>query len=221
MPLFDIGYFDPNTRRQVPKRTLSNKIAAWRLDESYYDGKRENGYGGFDYDGRWLSLIPKLVERYGINGDSRVLEVGCKKGFFLHDLKEVVPGIVVEGVENHPYPIKSAIETVKSDLRVCPYQDLPFEDNTFDFVMAFSSVYMLSLGDVIRALQEIERVSRGASYVTLGAYHTPEEKDKFLDWTLIGTTVLHVDEWLELFEAVGYSGDYYFTTAQSLNLVGV
>jgi len=38
---------------------------------------------------------------------------------------------------------------------------------------------------------------------------------------LIGTTVLHVDEWLELFEAVGYSGDYYFTTAKSLNLVGV
>ena len=221
MPLFDIGYFNHNIRRQVPKRTLSNKIAAWRLDEAYYDGNREDGYGGFSYDGRWKLLIPKLVERYGLSGNSKVLEIGCKKGFFLHDLKEAVPGILVKGVENHPYPIKLAMETVKGDMGVCPYQDLPFEDNAFDFVIAFSSVYMLSLGDVIRALQEIERVSRGTSYVTLGAYRTPEEKDIFLDWTLIGTTILHVDEWLQLFEEVGYSGDYYFTTAQSLNLVGV
>ena len=38
-------------------------------------------------------------------------------------------------------------------------------------------------------------------------------------WTLLGTTNLHVDEWLELFKVTGYTGDYFFTTAESLNLV--
>ena len=217
MALFDIGYFNPNTERKVAKRTLANKLAAWRLDEEYYDGARENGYGGFAYDGRWKTIIPRLIERYGLTPESRVLEVGCKKGFFLHDLKEMLPGITVKGVENHPYPIEHGMESVRSNMILAPYQDLPFEDGSFDFVLAFSSVYMLHLGDTAQALREISRVGR-QSYVTLGAYRTPADRDLFLDWTLIGTTILHTDEWLELFEAVGYRGDYYFTTAESLNL---
>ena len=84
--------------------------------------------------------------------------------------------------------------------------------------MAFSSIYMLNLGNVVSALRETQRVTRGGSYVTLGAGNTHEELDLFRDWTLIGTTVLLVDEWQQLIEEVGYRGDYYFTTAKSLNL---
>jgi hypothetical protein len=68
-------------------------------------------------------------------------------------------------------------------------------------------------------LREIQRVGKGKSYITVGAYNTEEEKDLFLEWTLLGTAVLHVDEWLEVFKEAGYTGDYYFTTASSLNLV--
>ena len=34
-------------------RTIKNKIAASYRDERYYDGKREDGYGGYIYDVRW------------------------------------------------------------------------------------------------------------------------------------------------------------------------
>ena len=85
--------------------------------------------------------------------------------------------------------------------------------------MAFASVYMLNFGGVLNTLREIQRVSKGKSYVTLGAYRTKEERDLFLEWTLIGTTVLHEDEWLDVFKETGYTGDYFFTSAKSLNLV--
>ena len=77
---------------------------------------------------------------------------------------------------------------------------------------------MLNLGDVVKTLREIQRVGKGRSYITCGAYRTPEEREVFARWTLLGTTVLHVDEWRELFDYAGYTGDYYFTTASSLNL---
>ncbi len=218
MEHFDIGYFDPHIRRVTPQRKLKNRIIAWQLDADYYDGERENGFGGYTYDGRWKTLLPKLAERYGIDASSSVLEVGCKKGFFLHDLKEMYPGIGVSGVESHPYPIATAMDRVRGDIQLCDYRKLPFDDDSFDFVLAFSSIYMLNLGDVVSALGEIQRVSRGSSYVTLGAYNNDEERRLFAKWTLLGTTVLHVDEWLELFAIVGYTGDYYFTTAASLNL---
>ena len=51
------------------------------------------------------------------------------------------------------------------------------------------------------------------------AYQTKEEKELFLEWTLLGTTVLHEDEWLEVFKETGYTGDYFFTSAKSLHLV--
>lgn len=217
----DIGYPHSNVKRVVKKgfRTIRNRMVAARLDEAYYDGRREDGYGGFRYDGRWAKIIPNLAERYGLDANSPVLDVGCKKGFFLHDLKEAFPGITVKGVENHPYPLEHAMESVKDDLVLASYQELPFEDGQFDFVMAYASIYMLNLRGVMQALSEIQRVGKGQSYVTLGAYTTAGQRELFEEWTLLGTTVLHVDEWMDVFREVGYTGDYAFTTAASLNLV--
>ena len=78
---------------------------------------------------------------------------------------------------------------------------------------------MLNFSDVLSAICEIQRVGKGKSYITLGAYRTKEEKELFLEWTLLGTTVLHEDEWLEVFKETGYTGDYFFSTARSLGLV--
>ena len=163
--------------------------------------------------------MPNVIREYELNAGSSVLDVGSKKGFFMHDLKKALPGIIIKGIENHPYPIEQAMESVKEDIILCPYEKLPFENKSFDFVIAFAAIYMLNFGGVLSALREIQRVGRGKSYVTLGAYRTREEKELFLEWTLLGTTVLHEDEWLEVFKETGYTGDYFFTSAKSLGLV--
>jgi SAM-dependent methyltransferase len=218
---FDIGYPHSKVTRVLREgsRPIKNKIIAWGLDKEYYDGQRGNGYGGFRYDGRWAKIMPTIISEYKLDSKSAVLDVGCKKAFFMHDMKEALPGVRVNGVENHPYPIEQAMESVKENIVLCPYEKLPFENNSFDFVIAFASIYMLNFGDVLSALREIQRVGKGKSYVTLGAYRTKEEKELFLEWTLLGTTVLHEDEWLEVFKETGYRGDYFFTSAKSLNLV--
>ena len=221
MEEFDLGYPHSSTPRVLKKgfRTIRNRMAAAGLDAEYYDGRRENGYGGFRYDGRWAQIVPRLVARYGLTSASSVLDIGCKKGFFLHDLKLALPGICVKGVENHPYPIEHAMESVKGDLVLAPYEKLPFADGQFDFVMAYAAIYMLNLGGVMQALREIQRVGKGLSFVTLGAYNTREGRELLEDWTLLGTTILHVSEWQEVFRETGYTGAYAFTTAESLNLV--
>ena len=221
MKEYDIGYPHSKAPRILDEgsRTITSKIAAWRLGQEYYDGTRENGYGGFRYDGRWAKIMPNIINEYKLDSKSAVLDVGCKKAFFMHDLKEALPGVRVKGVESHPYPIEQAMESVKENIVLCPYEKLPFENNSFDFVIAFASIYMLNFGDVLSALREIQRVGKGKSYITLGAYSTKEEKELFLEWTLLGTTVLHEDEWLEVFKETGYTGDYFFSSAKSLHLV--
>ena len=94
--LIDIGYFNKpiKVRAKFAKtRTIINKINAWDLDKKYYDGQRINGYGGFKYDGRWKEMLPKIIKRYHLSKKSKVLDLGCKKGFLLKDLNILIPGI--------------------------------------------------------------------------------------------------------------------------------
>lgn len=221
MPEFDIQYPHGNATRIVKpgSRSIRSQMIAFELGEEYYDGSRENGYGGYGYDGRWKQMLPNIIEHYQLTENSSVLDLGCKKGFFMHDLKVLLPGIKIRGVENHPYPIAHAMPTIKDNISLAEYDHLPYNDNEFDFVFGFASIYMMNLKGVMNALREIERVGKGKSVITLGAYNTKEDLALFQEWTLLGTTILHVDEWLEVFNYTGYTGDYQFVTADTLHLV--
>ena len=221
MAEIDIGYPHSNTKRIMKEgvRTIHNRMRAFELGKNYYDGNRDDGYGGFKYDGRWLKIIPNIIERYSLGNHSSVLEIGCKKGFFLNDVKQILPEVKIQGIENHKYPIDHAMESVKKYLIIGDYDKLPYDDKEFDFIIGFSCIYMQNLNGVMGTLREIQRVGKGNSFITLGAFRNKDEKELFEMWTLIGTTVLHVNEWQEVFKETGYTGDYQFVTAETLHLV--
>ena len=216
---FDIGYFKKpvKVRGKVAKeRTVLNKIKAWELGKDYYDGNRLNGYGGFKYDGRWLKMLPKIIKKYKLTKNSKVLDLGCKKGFLLKDLNILLPGIKTVGIENHAYALKKSVKC-QSKLIQSEYYKIPYKNKHFDFVIAFNSLYMYNLGDVIKSLKEIERVSK-KSYIVLASGENDKERNKFYQWTLIGTSILLQKEWKKLFRDIGFKGDYYFSSAKSLGV---
>tara|TARA_B100001971_G_C18157787_1_gene519571 strand:+ start:201 stop:860 length:660 start_codon:yes stop_codon:yes gene_type:complete len=218
MPYFDPGYFKKKVKvnRKV-KRTIKNKLNAWRLDKEYYDGNRNNGYGGFNYDGRWKGLLPKIINKYKLTNKSKILDLGCKKGFIMKDFKNLLPNCEVWGIEDHKYPIDKAETEIKSKIILNNYYKIPFKKKYFDFVIGFSSIYKYNLQDVTKTIIEINRVSKKA-FFTVASYSNKKEREIFEDWTLIGTTILRKKEWLALFKLLNYKGDYYFTTPKSLNL---
>lgn len=220
MSYFDIGYFSKKVKRAsfANKRRIKNKIIAWNLNKEYYDGSRINGYGGFKYDGRWKKFLPKIIKRYKLTNKSKVLEIGCKKGFLIQDLQELLPGIKAIGIENHRYPISKASVKVKNKLYLKNYYDLEkFKRNQFDLIIAFNSIYMQNLGDIIKTLTGISRISK-YSYISLASFEKKIDRDKFFDWTLLGTTILKKDDWKKLFKQINFRGDYYFSEAKKLGL---
>ena len=218
MPYFDPKYFKKKSKvNRVVTRKLKNKFIAWELSEQYYDGDRNNGYGGFSYDGRWLNLLPKFIKRYNLNNNSKILDLGCKKGFIMKDLKILLPGAKVYGIEDHLYPIKNAEKEIKKNIIFSNYYKIPFKKNYFDLIIGFSSIYKYNFIDVVKTIKEINRVSKN-SFFTVASYSNKKEKELFDKWTLLGTTILQKKEWKQLFKILNYKGDYYFTTAKSLNL---
>ena len=54
--------------------------------------------------------------------------------------------------------------------------------------------------DLKVSLNEIQRVSRRGSFITLDAYRNEEERIAMESWNLTARTMLHVDEWKKLFK---------------------
>ena len=182
-----------------------------RFDFDYFDGDRNHGYGGFTYQARfWKPVVPDLVSHFNLTEESRVLDVGCAKGFFLHDLKEALPRIDVHGVDISQYAIENSIETVRNYLSVGDARKLEFEDDSFDFVMSINTIHNLNRDDCAQALREIQRVSGGRAFITVDAYRNEIEKERMEAWNLTALTMMSVNEWVDFFEEVGYHGDYYW-----------
>ncbi|MFH1798611.1 MAG: class I SAM-dependent methyltransferase [Candidatus Omnitrophota bacterium] len=214
-------YPQPKEPRYVGSniRTIKNRMIASYRDERYYDGDRNNGYGGFEYDGRWKNIVKSMVKEYGLTKDSTLLQVGCEKGFLLHDFDEYFPTMKIKGAEMSDYAILHSMPSVKKHIVKTNYNKLPFKNKEFDFVVAIGVVYTLTLRDAISCLKEIQRVGKGKSFITLGAYKDERGRRLFTSWSVLGSTILHVDEWVEVLKESGYTGDYHFTSAESLNLM--
>ncbi|MBR9791076.1 MAG: class I SAM-dependent methyltransferase [Gammaproteobacteria bacterium] len=200
-----------NTQARSEEKTPEVRAIARQFGAEFFDGDRQYGYGGFSYNPRfWQPVIPDIKAQYGLSSDSKVLDVGCAKGFFLYDLAQIIPGVTAKGVDISEYAIANAKPEVAADMQVACATELPFEDNSFDLVMSVNTVHNLEKDACGKALQEIMRVSRGNAFITVDAYRDDEEKARMYEWNLTAKTIMHVDEWQAFFKDVGYTGDYYW-----------
>lgn len=205
----------PRSKRNVEERgktkTPEDRAIARQFGKEFFDGSRDQGYGGFHYHPRfWEPVIPDFQKRYQLTANSSVLDVGCAKGFMLHDMARLIPNITVKGIDISQYAIDNVMESVKKHCSVACATQLPFPDKSFDCVISITTLHNFEMPELIQALQEIERVKRQYSFITIDAYRNDEEKERMEAWNLTAKTMLHVDEWKKLFKEVGYTGDYYW-----------
>jgi SAM-dependent methyltransferase len=195
------------------EKTENDRAIASCFGAEYFDGERRHGYGGFKYSPRfWQPVVPTMQKHFALLPSSSVLDVGCAKGFMLHDLSKLIPGITVKGIDISQYAIANSIDDMKQNIQFGDAKCLPFADDSFDVVISITTLHNLDRNGCAKALREIERVSRGKSFITVDAYRTTEEKSRMSDWNLTAKTVMHVDEWKVFFDQNGYTGDYYWFT---------
>ena len=128
----------------------------------------------------------------------------------IFDFYRMIEGLKVSGIDISEYAIKNSVKEVQDFIQVASADNLPYEDNSFDYAISITTVHNLERDGVIKALRELERVSRKGSFITVDAYTNNDEKERMYAWNLTAKTILHVDEWKELFEEAGYNGDYYW-----------
>ena len=89
----------------INKKVFCMKIAK-KYGKDYWDGPRKYGYGGFKYIPGRLTPVAKLIKNYNLNNKSKILDVGCGKGYLLYEIKKIIPGAKIVGIDISKYALK-------------------------------------------------------------------------------------------------------------------
>lgn len=187
----------------------SDRIKTWKLDYNYFDGTRAQGYGGYKYDGRWKALAIALIKHYNLNNNSKILEIGCAKGYLIKELRDLLPKCKIYGVDISEYAISNAYKSIKKNLLIANANDLPFKKKFFDLTISVNSLHnLLDLNELKKSFYEIKRVTKKNTFISVGTYENQKEKKKLDDWAVLATTYMSKKNWLSFFKKVKYNGDF-------------
>lgn len=204
----------PRAKRNVKARLGNkeeNRRIAMQFGKEYFDGPREQGYGGYRYDGRWIPIAEDIIRHFKLKAGDRVLDVGCGKGFLVKDLMKVCPGLEAFGLDISEYAVINCEPEVVGRLHVGNATHLPFRDGSFQCVLSINTIHNLERAGCIQALKEMQRVAPGRGFVQVDAYRNPAERKVFEDWMLTAKTHGRPEDWVEILREAGYTGDYYWT----------
>lgn len=202
------------TKRDYVSRMTDNKIEcmikAREYEFDFWDGDRRYGYGGYKYDGRWKPVAELLISEYGLKSGSKVLDVGCGKGFLIHEIKQLIPDIEVCGFDISEYAVENAKEEVRPFIKNGRAEEkYDYPDKYFDLVISLTTLHNLKIFDLFKALSEIERVGK-EKYIVVESYTNEEELFNLQCWALTCEQFQRPEEWVWLFDKAGYTGDYEF-----------
>ena len=203
------------TKRNYIERMINQKVKCMKIAKKYgydyWDGNRKYGYGGFKYIPGYNSLIAKkIIKTYNLTNTSRILDVGCGKGFLIYEIKNILKNAEVIGIDISKYAKNKTIKGIKKNILIKDARKkLPFKDNYFDLVISINTLHNFKINEIDSCLSEIERTGK-SKFICVESYRNEYEQFNLQCWALTAETIIDVKAWKWIFKASGYSGDYEF-----------
>ena len=203
------------TKRDYLGRMNDSKVEAMKIAKQYgfdyWDGDRRFGYGGYKYmQGRWAKVAQQLIDLYGLRAGSKILDVGCGKGFLLYEIQLLQPGVEIHGFDISQYGLENTHPDLKAKLFIHRAQEtFPFQDNFFDLVISLGTLHNLHIFELEVAVSEIERVGK-QGYIMVESFRNELEMFNLECWALTAESLMDVDEWKWIYDRFGFTGDYEF-----------
>lgn len=119
-----------------------------------------------------MPLLEAMLEAAGVGSGTRFLDAGCGAGGA--SVLAAQSGSQVSGIDASSEMISLAVERVpEGDFRIGELEALPYEDDTFDAIIAANSVQFAE--EPVAALAEIRRVCEPGGRVVVATLGSPED----------------------------------------------
>lgn len=151
-----------------------------------------------------------MIEHYKLDNNSKILDIGCAKGFLMHDFQKILPKAEIKGIDISRYCKVNAIADQKKNIKVANCTKLPFKSDYFDLVISISTIHNLNRSGIIKSINEICRVKKKNSFIRVKAYKNLKEKKTIDNWNLVAKSNLSISEWNDIFKITSYNGDWDF-----------
>jgi len=204
-----------STKRDYIGRMFNQKVYAMKkarkFEFDYWDGKRKYGYGGYKYiPGKWRPVAKKIIKKYRLTNNSRILDVGCGKGFLLFEIKKILPNLKIRGFDISKHALKNSKPEIKKYLFHHNIKKrFPFKSKSFDLVISLNCIHNLILPDLEKSVKEIQRVGK-KGYILAEGYRNEKELFNLQCWALTAECYFNDNEWKWIFKHCKYNGDYEF-----------
>jgi ubiquinone/menaquinone biosynthesis C-methylase UbiE len=204
-----------STKRNYLARMNDDKIKcmqeAKKYGKNYWDGNRRFGYGGYKYiPGRWKPVAEKLIKTYKLKANSKVLDVGCGKGFLLYEMIKIQPKLKIYGFDISSYALKRSIKNKRIKMFAHDARKkILFNNKFFDLAISINTLHNLQVYDLHNSIKEISRVSK-KSFICVESYRNERELFNLQCWALTCQSFYNAEEWKWLFKNYNYKGDYEF-----------
>lgn len=142
--------------------TRAAKQAVDAFDEAYFVGGSKSNYSDYAdvevaIDTGFMPVVRRYAAYAGAGKERKsYLDVGCAFGFYVERLAML--GWETVGIDISAYAIERGRARGIANLHVAPAQELPFPDDSFDFVTAIDVIEHLLPGDAAEAVAEARRV---------------------------------------------------------------
>ena len=203
------NYLERVNDKDYPKYKAAMLAKKWGYH--YWDGDRRINYGGYKYiEGRLTPLAKKIIKHYKLKAGMKILDVGCGKGFLLYELKKLIPGIKVFGLDISTYAKKKSKKEIRNFIKIGNASKLPYKKNSFDLVFSINTLHNLEINLLFQSIKEINRVSKKYKYICVESYRNEIEKMNLLYWQVTCEAFFNTEEWKWIFKTNNYNGDYSF-----------
>lgn len=155
-----------------------------------------------------------LIEKLKLNENTKLLEVACNNGLNLSILAKQNPEAKFYGIDLDAKLIEEANEKFKKEgiknveVKKANAIKLPYEDETFDYIINEAMLTMLPDVTKEKALKEYMRVlKKGGLVLTHDVAiitHENEVKKKLSEGININVSPMTIANWKKLFEKCGY-----------------
>ncbi len=173
----------------------------------YWDGNRKFGYGGYYDDGRWKSVAKKIIKKYKLNNKSKVLDIGCGKGYLVKELSLALNSKNIYGLDISRYAINKSPKIIRKNLKIFDARKKIDLNKKFDLVISINLIHNFELKDVFSFLKNIISISR-KSYISTESYRNEKELYNLQCWALTCESFFSNKEWKWILSASNYNRDY-------------